>query len=553
MRPIRLSDFTGGLSEVLAAEDFAQDAVAKAKGFVLDTTVSIRSQWALRSFDGEDFVAIRGFISEGEYLVGIKDEGTVWWAEAPEVDDESTDLVWVQFTSVAAEPSYRFIGEVPIEASSQTTTNEVDGNSISNVATLYGRNGLLISYNKNFAAGEARKNSFVVFETSSGTLSASVFSKAYPRLVPDPTIANLNVPDTNVMPRGNVGVVWGDRLVIADIEWFDQSGVDTTLTESTASRYKNAMWFSEAGQVTTFDPLNVVVPCSSDAQIVGLAALDVGLLVMTTDASGRDGLVLLRGTSGSFRIEVLRSRLSAPERTSDEHRNFADVWTETGSAVMIDRQGGIWQTNGVEVARLDGSTLASYGPADEDDHCASVGRWLFVSRGTRMLVMRSFGEQGAWTELVVPGKAASMTRASNGLWFLVAGVPYRFAVGATSAVRGTLNGSELSNLVLASPTLSIEQKGDAAHQRALWHRVGVRARGRGDASLDTVRVNAGPALDATVPSHVVSPAAPVSSRFELVVPAGIGFAVEASAELSFSGDVEVESMSLWVSGGEPVR
>lgn len=552
MRPVRLSDFTGGLSEVLAAEDFARDAVAKAKGFVLDTTVSIRSQWALRSFDGSDFVAIRGFVSEGEYLVGIKDDGTVWWTEAPEVDDEVTDLTWVEFDSIDPEPAYKFIGEIPISGSKQTVTNEVDGSTTENAATLYGRNGLLINYNREIGSGETYVDPFVVYETSLGTLDVSVYSKVYPNMVAHPSIVNLKIPDTDVMPRANVGVLWGDRLVLADIQWFDQTGTDDTLSDANAVRYQNAMWFSEGGLVDTFDPLNVVVPCSSDAQIVGLAVIDVGLLVMTTDASGRDGLILLRGTSGSFRVEVLRSRLAAPERTSDEHRNFANVWTETGAAVFIDKQGGVWQTNGVSVSRLDGPTLSAYGPADEDDHCASVGRWLFVSRGTRMLVLRSFGEQGAWTELSVPGRPMSMVEASDALWFLIGGVPYRFAVGASGSVRGTLDGVRMSGLVLATPTVSIEQEGDVSHRRALWHRAGVRARGRDGALLNSFKVNAGPALD-TPPSYTVTVNETVGSRYEKVVAAGIGFAIEASVEMSFSGDVEVESVSMWVSSGEPSR
>jgi hypothetical protein len=351
------------------------------------------------------------------------------------------------------------------------------------------------------------------------------------------------------------------------------------------------MWFSEAGQVDTFDPLNVVVPCSSDARIVGLAVLDVGLMVMTTTASGRDGLILLRGTSGNFRIEVLRSGLSAAERTTEAHKTFATVWSETGSAVFVDRQGGVWQTNGLEIGRLDGPTLSPYGPATDDDHCAAVGRWLFVSRGKRLLVLRSFGESGAWTELVTPSmvtfptseaspavvsnvppadQVKSMTELGQSLWFLSGGRPFRFAVGATSATRGTFDHGEplpgdvvlpgfpisrshrVAGLELGTATMAVPQQGDLSHRKSLWHRTGVRARGRDGAQLLSVETFAGPVLSGGA-GHSVSVDGQVTDRFELVVPAGIGYANEASALLRFAGDVEVESVTLWASGGEPSR
>lgn len=600
MRPVRLSDFSGGLSEVLAAEDFAVDSLARARGVVLDSPVTLRSQWELQRLNLDSFAAVRGFASTSNYLVGIKASGQVWWAPVPAVDATDFTITWTRFNTVAYQPAYRFIGEIPYEASMQTITNiDPDSNnaSVSFDVTLYGKNALLLNAN---ASGLAP---VVIYESAPNTLSAFTYDKFYPSMVDHPTITNFKIPDTEVMPRANVGVIWGDRLVLADIEWYESTGTNQTLSAATVTRYKNAMWFSEPGAVDTFDPLSVVVPCSSEAQIVGLEVLDVGLLVLTTSASGRDGLILLRGTPGNFRVEVLRSGLTAAPRSTSVHRPLSTNWTETGTVVFIDDRGAVWQTNGSDVSRLDGQTLAQPSEAATDkDHCASLGPWLFVSRGKRLLVMRAFRGDGAWTELLYPGcltepatladdfvtaatvasQVESMTVIGGALYFLDQGLIHRFTVSNPGGARGcyshkalhgasfTAHTHRISGITVATPTVAVEQNGDGAHQRALWHRIGVRLAGSGTTGpgpdfkptpsagsyrpsmLNSITVHVGPAL-APVASHTVNAAAATDGRFELVVPAGIGYAVEASATISLTGDNAVESITFWASGGEPRR
>lgn len=538
---------------MFAAEDFAADSVAVAAGFVLESTVTLRSQWPLQTFgSATDWVAVRGFSSGSDYLVGIKTNGTVWWALAPAADAASPTVTWSQFTTLTASAAYRFLGEIPYQKSTQTVSTLAAGEDETVEVTLYGKNGLLVGGNP------LTTTPFVIYESAANTLTVFVYSKTYPSRIPHPTIANLYISDTDVMPRGNCGVLWGDRLVLGDIEWYAATGTNTVLGASTVARYRNAMWFSEPGQVDTFDPLNVVIPCSSDAQIVGLAVIDTGLLVFTTNASGRDGVILLRGTPTSFRVEVLRTGLCAAPRTSTVHRGFLGQWADTGTVVFVDRLGGVWHTNGSAITRLDGSTLTAYGPATDRDHVATVGPWLFVSRGSRLLVFRSFGGSGSWTELVLPstagdGKVDSLTSVGNAMYFVRGGQLCRFAVGYTDGPRGQLNGSTPLTVRLSTPTLAVAQGGDIAHQRALWHRAGIRARGRGTATLVSVQVHAGPALAAGVASNTVSVGDTVGARYEYVTQAGIGFSIEAAATFSFTGDVEVESVTLWASGGEPAR
>jgi hypothetical protein len=139
------------------------------------------------------------------------------------------------------------------------------------------------------------------------------------------------------------------------------------------------------------------------------------------------------------------------------------------------------------------------------------------------------------------------------MFFLMEGKVYRFAVGYDDGPRGLLNGATVLPLRLSSATLSVEQEGDQSHRRALWHRVGVRASGQNSAKLTSIETTAGPALAPTSASYQVSLDETVGERFEYVTQAGIGYAVEASASFGFTGDIEVESMTFWVSAGEPSR
>jgi hypothetical protein len=157
----------------------------------------------------------------------------------------------------------------------------------------------------------------------------------------------------------------------------------------------------------------------------------------------------------------------------------------------------------------------------------------------------------------------SLTSLGGAMYFVRNGRLFRFTVGYTYGPRGTYTDRAAATTTpltvrLATPTIAAGQNGDAAHHRTLWHRVGVRGRGRQNTNLTSITVHAGPALQSfgsstTVATHTFTVSRFVQDRFEYVVPAGIGFSVEASATFTFTGDVEVESVTFWVSGGEPAR
>jgi len=583
MRPVHLADFSGGLAELRAPAGAAVGTMARAHGVVIESPVELRTQWQLEEFPDHSFTSIQGFASHRvDYLVGIKADGTVWWTVAPFADTASPVVNWQQFSALTPVVNRRFLGEIPFEAARQTITNvnPASSEATSLDVTLYGKSGLLMN-----SIGTS-VDPVVIYESDVNVLTAFTYTDKYPALVDHPTIENFKIPKAGVMPNANVGVTWGDRVVLADIQWFSQTGVDQTLSANTTKRYINAMWFSEPGAVDTFDPLSVVVPVSSDSRIVSLKVVDVGLLIVTTSSSGADGLVLLRGTPSNFRVETLRSGLVAPRRKALNHKPVAAHWAETGTVVVVDEVGSVWQTNGTEVSRLDGLTLAPMAEqATDEDHVMPVGQWLFWARGDRLMVMRALRSMGAWTELAHPGqmnlpnnhdqeavvltttshRVICMTEVGDCLWFLVNGVPYRFVVGSLTKPRGTFahqtshgqgSASFHSHLVtgmrVSSPTVALPQGGDPAHHRALWHRAGVRLSSRSTGRLVSISTQVGPALDAPA-GHLVSINETVSGRFERVVPAGVGYSVEASATVTLAGDVNVEAVSLWASGGEPVR
>jgi hypothetical protein len=584
MKPLYLDDFSGGLAEVRSPSGATTGTLARAHGLIVESPVEMRTQWQLQEFAAHSFTAIQGFASHrADYLVGIKADGTVWWTTHPTADADVPTVSWTQFSALTPTPNIRFLGEIPFEASQQTITNvnPVSGDPTSLDVTLYGKSALLLN---NISTSTSP---VVIYESVVGTLAAFTYTDKYPALVPHPTIENFNIPKTGVMPNANVGVTWGDRVVLADISWFASTGTDQTLGPSTVKRYINAMWFSEPGAVDTYDPLNVVVPVSSDSRIVSLKVVDVGLLIVTTSSSGADGLVLLRGTPSNFRVETLRAGLVAPRRVALNHKPVAAHWAETGTVVFVDEMGGVWQTNGTEVLRIDGLTLAPLVSAPtDDDHVVPVGQWLFWASGNRLMVMRALRSMGAWTEVAHPGqmslpnnpsqdavvlattshRVVCMTEVGDCLWFLSNGVPFRFVVGSLSKPRGTFahtkqhGGSpsatwhthNVSGMRLSTPTVAVPQGGDPAHQRALWHRTGVRLSSRSSGRLVALSTQVGPALDTAV-GHTVTVDEAVTGRYERVVPAGVGYAVEASATVTLAGDVNVESVSLWVSGGEPAR
>jgi hypothetical protein len=88
MRKITLADFSGGEKIAYAADDFDPSEWALLRGFILVKNYVLRSQPPLQRVGTESgFREIRPLIAADgtQYLVGIKDNGEVWYCTAPAV------------------------------------------------------------------------------------------------------------------------------------------------------------------------------------------------------------------------------------------------------------------------------------------------------------------------------------------------------------------------------------------------------------------------------------------------------------------------------------
>jgi hypothetical protein len=632
-RSLDLNDFSGGLREGLSPGEFTSRQWSQLHGFVLESETELRSQWQCQRVSQDtDIAAVRGFTAQqGRYLVAIRNDGTITWAEAPdrlEGNDITTQVTWTDVTAgtltntdtavaVPANTAYRFICEVQI----------LDDN------TAY-RSGLLVH------ALSGDSPAVVLVEGADG-LIARCWTDHYPKVYLD---GQTEVAWPNVIPRANVGCVWGNFLVLGDIEWvadanlkaefahltwtisdddrnaehvtkyqirrngtliatvgltdsftdtdtvwsdtelpgytvtrvwFDTAPEEihltTTVTAKMAKvpfgpnnrkRYRNALWISTVDDngvpaIDRFHPVySVNTVGTPEATIRGLQVIDRGLLVFTTSATDNDGVILLRGTaptgdgSASYVPVVLRGGMGAAAETADRHHPYHTMWSEAGSVVFVEDKGTIWHTNGLDIGRLDRYGATPPSAANQADHVACVGPYLFVARDSRLLVMRMFDEDGAWTELNFPGAVESMAALEDCLYFVSPsqGV-FRFNLAVDSR-RGYVDDQ------VVPLTVSTAVVGDPlAHDRKAWFRVGARVSGQQDEGFVVEVISrAGSPLIPNEPaaSHTTVLNRPLAWRDEILV-RGHGPSTEASATLVFNGDVIIESVSLWTHGREPSR
>jgi hypothetical protein len=206
-------------------------------------------------------------------------------------------------------------------------------------------------------------------------------------------------------------------------------------TTGTLKRYRNGIWFSQPGTVDQFHPFAFTADvCPPDAQIVGFVPVEDGLLVITS-SSGKDAVILLRGTSLGYiaddqavinvRVETVKGAIGSKSVDSILTPSRASYWSKNAAAVYLGQDGGVYATNGNQTARLDNfksvepiqfeqASSASYdytepfsmtvaGSLPAYDQVYSYKDYIFLSRGFRWYVMKQL-EDGAyaWSELVYP-------------------------------------------------------------------------------------------------------------------------------------------------------
>ena len=352
----------------------------------------------------------------------------------------------------------------------------------------------------------------------------------------------------------------------------DLSTTADTGTTLVANRQRSPYsFFYSEDNPDAFHEQSILFAGSGESQIIGMHVLDDYLISISSPAIESDGLRTFKGTldylslqqgSVSININVLRGGIG-PTRdlTASGMRTASCVWSESGVVVFLDGMGGVWYTDGVSVDRLD-----HVGPVNPDvttatDEVAAIGRYLFMKRDSRYLVLNMMGGTSgqdavaAWTELVFPSFTVapkSFHQVASSMYFVMNDRVYRFCVGRN-------NQSDTERLtfdnVAVDATVATRTLADTnQHQKVNWFRYGMRTRGRANtAQVRTVVVKAGPALDTSVFSYTKTLNRILVDRDEFVLPAGIGSTVETSAEVTFRGDLQLESATYWLTGGKMSR
>ena len=373
---------------------------------------------------------------------------------------------------------------------------------------------------------------------------------------------------------------WTDIWVTSDVAGMQLKAVTNLntathlLNDSNTGPHRSAVYFSTGADLDMYDPRGVLNVGKTDVQVVGLHTLDDTLIAITTAGSQNDGVYRIRGKierliqygeasdPNAVRIELVRGGLGAPKRTANTYKAYSTTWSDAGVVVFIDRLGGIWYTNGKECDRLD-----RYGPlqpkgATDDDHAAELGKNLFIWRDGRLLCLTMMesspdGRSGTacWTEVNVPTSISSMIGAGQELFFVMGGKVCRMCAYAPDTERATYDNSPLTI------TVSTLTAGDAAsHLRTNWHKFGMTFSTPTSCTVGTVKVQSTGALN--VPGAVSLPDVQYTTTLnrafsnkgiigEFMVNAGIGPQAMCSATVTFTGYVQLQSASFWITGNTP--
>lgn len=510
---ISLADFSGGFVPRRTSTDFSERQWAKLHGFVLEDEARIRSQWALQQvgadsgFDELDTLDAR--------VIARKPDGTFWYegyVPSTETFDVTRARTWTQITGITADTELHIVCRVPLRDEDAAGFRE----------------GLLL--NGRERAGSA----YAVYFDGGGNVQVKEWTKKWP----DGTEGTTD----NMMPPANKGAMWGDFLVLGDIRWFDD---DTAVMSDTNNKpFPNGLWFSEGGDVDQYDPLSVEFlnfGTGPDGQdVAAMVNIDAGLLALSAS-----GVVLLRGDGYSHARELIRAGVGPADQLA------AAWWPEVGAAAMLDKVGQVWLTNGEEFTNLT-KHLDVDRSVGADDWVYGWQEFLLVHREGRLLAFRAFDVDGAWTELIPPAGVTSMSwpvHLGDQLYFLDdAGTCWRFNRRDDIGERG------LSDGLVVSPSLATRtvERFDG-HEQTWWHRFGVYGRGyTGVSKVSAVTLYDGPVLDPASNSLTRTLNDVMGERHRQIVRAH-GPSVEASAEVTFEGDVEVEQAAWWAHRGRTER
>jgi hypothetical protein len=414
------------------------------------------------------------------------------------------------------------------------------------------------------------------------------------------------LPGRGFIPRANIGTMWGNALILGDIEWKSDSadaassgkvtpGANTApmsfksgnpsnfgLRDGNTEPHRGSFYYSE-DDIDKFDPRSVIRASGTDTRIAGMHMLDNRLIIVTTAGGENDGVIAFSGNLSqlhpydptataninAIRKQIIRGGVGVADRIPDSgggHITQSCVWSEVGIVVFVDRLGGVFYTNGQVCDRLD-----RYGPKQPAsstfrDHPAAVGKHLVMWRDKRLLTFTILSSDtdtvaGCWTELVPPVAIAdqntitSMVGSGRSLYFVADGNVWRYALDAPAVEKGCINGTP-TTLTVSTRTVGEMDK----DVKINWHSVDIAFSTQATCTLTGVVAKAGPALQLTSPtpapgtSQVIAESLLPSSRsftngyYTLELPARIGSQPQISVTATFTGLVKLEAVSLLYTG-----
>ena len=580
-------DFTGGMHESGYPTDYSDRQAQVLKGFVLQTNGCLRSQWECQKVTTITGVAsVKGFRSGlTDYLVAIKTDGTIWWIAAPSESSSNTTVAaltgWTQVStstpveggsavSVPSSTTYRFMCEIPSTATASVASSNsliINSASISVPAiTLYenpSSAGTLLS--KIYTGATHRYPSYYLGNESgvvTGNPALDIFQCATPL----------------VMPHGTVGTMWGDFLCVAGGRWFksyDDSYAyeSAALSDSNSGPHPRGMWVSSVHQngkpmIDGFLPTESFSTgfLSPEAIITDLRVIDQGLLVFTTSTgSGRSGVVLQRGFPYDFKTFPLKDSIgTADTAVSNSYQKVTGYWPEGGISAFVEKGGGIWWTDGDQVDRLDNVGPQAVNESTWGDCAEGLKGYLLVSRGNRLLCLNSVGREqvlgsssstgvAAWTELVTPDAAypcTSLTTVGQSTYFVNNGSLYRYNM--KGAERGSVNGTPVTLTVVSAPVgdvtgvttlrfsyAGVEVLDPLDSTAAATPKIVTVGSITGSLFTEKAPLEKSTTIDRTIDG-------PTQAQPKAHGPSRIG-----AVKATFTGDIVVNSLHLWITGKIP--
>jgi hypothetical protein len=335
-----------------------------------------------------------------------------------------------------------------------------------------------------------------------------------------------------------------------------------------------------------------------------MIVIPAGLLVFTKTVASESGIFLLRGSSPgvvteselilNFSLELVRGGLGTRGcENADVSHGVAAAWSGTGSVVFQDENSLIWKTDGQSCELISENILNIITQqAQAYDNITTWDKWIFAGFQNRLWVGRDFGDRVGWTAFVLPPSVRSvfslppngprsMFEINNQIFFIwndgVNRKVWRYLMtpliqGDAFFEQGKINGNLIDIVLTTRPVKDADY-----NEKTFWHRVGLRFKTQLFTPFGTsppttnsnnfkiktfkvgtnvknffiepitelIEINYSPPLEFPLVSTK-------DLRGQKVFPAH-GPSIEAMAEFTFQGTVEIEAVTFYAHGRKPSR